>query len=102
MRLQGQGTKPKHGELSFKVERKAYFKSHKICYLGLSEDKNSEEMEQESLLNLRVFFPLIWNGLKWWITSRATTTCGKGEKSIKNKGFSFSSLKPAGKKRGFC
>ena len=33
--------------------------------------------------------------MQWWITSRAdtTTTCGKGERSIENKGSSFSSLK---------
>ena len=57
MRLQGQDGKSKHGGQScLKAERKAYFKCHKICYRGLSEDKNSEEMVQESLFNQRVFF----------------------------------------------
>ena len=57
MRLQGQGGKSKHdGQSYLKAERKAYFKCHKICYRGLSEDKNSEEMVQESLFNQRVFF----------------------------------------------
>ena len=57
MRLQGQGGKSKHdGQSCLKAERKAYFKCHKICYRGLSEDKNSEEMVQEPLFNQRVFF----------------------------------------------
>lgn len=56
------------------------------------------------LVQSTCFFPLIWNGLKWWITSRVdtTTTCGKAERSIENKGSSFSSLKLVGKKRGLC
>ena len=57
MRLQGQGAKPKHGGQScLKVERKAYFKGHRIRYLGLSVDKTLEGMEQESLFDLRVLF----------------------------------------------
>ena len=57
MRLQGQGAKPKHGgQGCLKVGKKVYFRCHKICYLGLSEDKTSEGMEQESFFNLRVLF----------------------------------------------
>ena len=41
MRLQGQGAKPKHGGQScLKVERKAYFKGHKICYLYVTSSAN--------------------------------------------------------------
>ena len=87
MRLQGQGAKPKHGgQGCLKVGKKVYFKCHKICYLGLSEDKPRKEWSKNPSLTYVCYF----SNLKWPNPkgrADTTTTCGKGERSIKNKAF---------------